>query len=73
MMNILAGLLIKLIQAYQIMLSPLFGQQCRFYPTCSQYAIEVINKHGAFLGTYYTIRRLMRCHPWHAGGHDPIP
>ncbi|HSI42964.1 MAG TPA: membrane protein insertion efficiency factor YidD [Methylotenera sp.] len=73
MMNILAGLLIKLIQAYQIMLSPLFGQQCRFYPTCSQYAIEVINKHGAFFGTYYTIRRLMRCHPWHAGGHDPIP
>ena len=73
MMNILAGLLIKLIQAYQIMLSPLFGQQCRFYPTCSQYAIEVISKHGALLGTYYTIRRLLRCHPWHAGGHDPIP
>lgn len=73
MMNILAGLLIKLIQAYQIMLSPLFGQQCRFYPTCSQYAIEVINKHGALFGTYYTLRRLLRCHPWHAGGHDPIP
>lgn len=72
-MNILAGLLIKLIQAYQIMLSPLFGQQCRFYPTCSQYAIEVINKHGAIIGTYYTVRRLLRCHPWHAGGHDPIP
>ena len=72
-MNILAGLLIKLIQAYQIILSPLFGQQCRFYPTCSQYAIEVIPKHGAFVGTYYTIRRLSRCHPWHAGGHDPVP
>ena len=73
MMNILAGLIIKLIQAYQIMLSPLFGQQCRFYPTCSQYAIEVINRHGAIIGIYYTIRRLLRCHPWHAGGHDPIP
>jgi putative membrane protein insertion efficiency factor len=72
-MNILAGLLIKLIQAYQLVLSPLFGQQCRFYPTCSQYAIEVINKHGAVIGSYYTIRRLLRCHPWHAGGHDPIP
>ena len=72
-MNILAGLLIKLIQAYQIILSPVFGQQCRFYPTCSQYAIEVIHKHGAFVGTYYTIRRLSRCHPWHAGGHDPVP
>lgn len=72
-MNILAGLLIKLIQAYQLMLSPLFGQQCRFYPTCSQYAIEVIDKHGAVIGSYYTIRRLLRCHPWHAGGHDPIP
>lgn len=72
-MNILAGILIKLIQAYQLVLSPLFGQQCRFYPTCSQYAIETISKHGAVIGSYYTIRRLLRCHPWHAGGHDPIP
>lgn len=51
----------------------MLGQQCRFYPTCSQYAIEAIRKHGAFLGTYFTVRRLLRCHPWHAGGHDPIP
>ena len=62
-----------LIKAYQVCLSPFFGQHCRFYPTCSQYAIEVINKHGAIIGSYYTIRRLLRCHPWHACGHDPIP
>lgn len=72
-MNIMARILMWMIRAYQVILSPLFGQQCRFYPTCSQYAIEAINRHGAIVGSYYTIRRLMRCHPWHAGGHDPIP
>lgn len=66
-------ILIWMIKAYQEMLSPYFGQQCRFYPTCSHYAIETINKHGAMFGTYYSVRRLLRCHPWHAGGHDPIP
>ena len=65
--------MIWMIKAYQVMLSPYFGQQCRFYPTCSHYAIETINKHGAMFGTYYSVRRLLRCHPWHAGGHDPIP
>jgi hypothetical protein len=72
-MNIMARILMWMIRAYQVILSPLFGQQCRFYPTCSQYALEAINRHGAIVGSYYTIRRLMRCHPWHAGGHDPIP
>ena len=72
-MNIIARLLVGIVKAYQIMLSPFFGQQCRFYPTCSQYALDVIHKHGAAVGTYYTIRRLLRCHPWHAGGHDPAP
>jgi putative membrane protein insertion efficiency factor len=62
-----------LIKAYQVLLSPFLGQQCRFYPTCSQYGLEAIKKHGAIVGSYYTIRRLLRCHPWHAGGHDPIP
>ena len=69
----MARILMYLIKAYQVCLSPFFGQHCRFYPTCSQYAIEVINKHGAIIGSYYTIRRLLRCHPWHACGHDPIP
>lgn len=72
-MNMMARLLIQMIKAYQLLLSPFFGQQCRFYPTCSQYALDAINKHGAITGAYYTIRRLLRCHPWHAGGHDPIP
>lgn len=72
-MNIVTRLLVGVVKAYQLILSPMLGQQCRFYPTCSQYAIEAIRKHGAFLGTYFTVRRLLRCHPWHAGGHDPIP
>ena len=72
-MNIMARILMWMITAYQVILSPFFGQQCRFYPTCSQYALEAINRHGAIVGSYYTMRRLMRCHPWHAGGHDPIP
>ena len=58
---------------YQILLSPLIGQQCRFSPTCSQYALDAIYKHGALRGAYYASRRLFRCHPWHAGGHDPVP
>jgi hypothetical protein len=56
-----------------LVLSPFFGQQCRFYPTCSHYAVEAIQKHGALRGSYYTVRRLLRCHPWCDGGHDPIP
>ncbi len=72
-MNIVARLLVGVVKAYQLILSPMLGQQCRFYPTCSQYAIEAIHKHGAILGAYFTVRRLLRCHPWHAGGHDPIP
>ncbi|MEI7574107.1 MAG: membrane protein insertion efficiency factor YidD [Methylotenera sp.] len=69
----MARILMWMIRAYQVILSPFFGQQCRFYPTCSQYALEAINRHGAIVGSYYTMRRLIRCHPWHAGGHDPIP
>lgn len=69
----MARILMWLIKTYQVLLSPFFGQQCRFYPTCSQYALEVINKYGAIVGSYYTVRRLLRCHPWRDGGHDPIP
>ncbi|PPC93518.1 MAG: membrane protein insertion efficiency factor YidD [Methylotenera sp.] len=69
----LSRILIGLIKGYQYLLSPLIGQQCRFYPTCSQYALEAIEKHGAIKGGYYMTHRLMRCHPWCAGGHDPIP
>lgn len=69
----MARILISIVKAYQLVLSPFFGQQCRFYPTCSQYSVEAIQKHGALRGTYYTVRRLTRCHPWCDGGHDPIP
>ncbi len=69
----MARLLIWIVKAYQLVLSPFFGQQCRFYPTCSQYAVEAIQKHGALQGSYYTVHRLCRCHPWCEGGHDPVP
>ncbi|HSH73416.1 MAG TPA: membrane protein insertion efficiency factor YidD [Methylophilaceae bacterium] len=69
----MARILTWLIRAYQLLLSPFFGQQCRFSPTCSQYALEAVQKHGAVRGTYFAIRRLLKCHPWHIGGHDPIP
>lgn len=65
--------LVALIRLYQIVLSPFFGQQCRFNPTCSHYAIESIQKHGAWRGLGLTLKRLSRCHPWHAGGSDPVP
>jgi putative membrane protein insertion efficiency factor len=72
-MKIMAQLLIWVIRGYQILLSPFFGQQCRFYPTCSAYATQAINRHGAIKGSYYALRRILRCHPWHVGGSDPIP
>jgi putative membrane protein insertion efficiency factor len=65
--------LIALIKLYQLALSPFFGQHCRFTPTCSQYAIESIQTLGALKGFLLTIKRLSRCHPWHVGGHDPVP
>lgn len=62
-----------LIRAYQLVLSPLLGPSCRFYPSCSQYGIEAIDTHGALRGTWLTIKRISRCHPWHEGGFDPVP
>lgn len=66
-------ILIACIKMYQIALSPFFGQQCRFNPTCSHYAIEAIQKHGALSGMVLAVKRISRCHPWHAGGSDPVP
>ena len=66
-------ILVAFVRLYQIALSPFFGQQCRFNPTCSHYAIESIQKHGAWRGLGLTLKRLSRCHPWHAGGSDPVP
>jgi putative membrane protein insertion efficiency factor len=61
------------IRAYQLMLSPLIGPSCRFYPSCSQYGIEAIETHGSLRGTWLTLKRISRCHPWHEGGFDPVP
>jgi hypothetical protein len=66
-------ILIGLIQVYRWFLSPLLGQNCRFYPTCSCYAQESIGRHGPLRGTWLAIRRISRCHPWHPGGYDPVP
>ncbi|MDM5177999.1 membrane protein insertion efficiency factor YidD [Massilia sp. CCM 8695] len=66
-------LLVWLLRGYQLMLSPMLGQRCRFYPTCSNYAIEAIRTHGAARGSLLAARRLCRCHPWDDGGFDPVP
>ena len=73
MLKILNYFLIVPIKLYQILLSPLIGQSCRFNPTCSNYAIEAINKHGPFKGFWLAIKRISKCHPWGASGHDPVP
>lgn len=62
-----------LLRGYQLFVSPLLGPRCRFYPSCSQYAIEAVHLHGSLRGSLMALRRLLRCHPWHAGGYDPVP
>ncbi|MCX4259152.1 MAG: membrane protein insertion efficiency factor YidD [Muribaculaceae bacterium] len=66
-------LLILPIRFYQLSISPMFPSSCRFIPTCSQYAIEAITKHGAIKGTWLTLKRIARCHPWGGSGYDPVP
>ena len=61
------------IRAYRYIISPMLGPTCRFYPSCSCYAEEALQRHGALRGSYLTVRRLLRCHPWHEGGYDPVP
>ena len=65
--------LIGLLKAYRLLLSPWLGSSCRFEPSCSRYAIEAIERHGAAAGSYLMLRRLARCHPWCDGGCDPVP
>jgi putative membrane protein insertion efficiency factor len=66
-------LLLGLIAGYRYLLSPLLGPSCRFYPTCSSYAAEAIEKHGAWKGSWLAIKRIAKCHPWHPGGVDLVP
>jgi putative membrane protein insertion efficiency factor len=67
------SLFIGLIKAYQYLISPLLGPSCRFHPTCSHYAIEAISEYGVLKGGYLSVRRIIKCHPLHEGGHDPVP
>lgn len=66
-------LLLILLRAYQLCISPFLGQNCRFYPSCSEYATEAVREHGALKGSALTARRLCKCHPFHPGGVDPVP
>lgn len=65
-------LLCFLIWTYQYLISPILGPRCRFYPSCSTYAYEAISYHGSMRGLWFTFKRLLRCHPWHPGGYDPV-
>lgn len=73
MLSFLSKPLIWIVRAYQLAISPLLPPSCRFYPTCSCYAIEALQRHGALKGMWLAVRRIARCHPWHPGGHDPVP
>ena len=66
-------LLMALVRGYRLLLSPWLGSSCRFEPTCSAYSLQALQRHGAALGTYLTLRRVVRCHPLCEGGHDPVP
>jgi putative membrane protein insertion efficiency factor len=65
-------LLISLIRLYKYILSPVLPRSCRFTPTCSEYSINAIKKYGSFRGLYLSLRRILRCHPFHPGGYDPV-
>ncbi|MFC3125785.1 membrane protein insertion efficiency factor YidD [Pseudoroseomonas globiformis] len=68
-----AWALIGGVRTYQLTVRGLIGSHCRFYPHCSAYAIEAVKLHGASKGSWLTLKRILRCHPWHAGGYDPVP
>ena len=72
-MGLFATILRVLIRAYQLVLSPFCMGSCRYLPSCSEYAMEAVERHGALKGSWLALRRLLRCHPWGADGYDPVP
>jgi putative membrane protein insertion efficiency factor len=66
-------LLIGLVRFYQYAISPLVGRRCRYFPTCSEYTLDAVQKYGAAKGGWMGAKRICRCHPWHPGGYDPVP
>ncbi|SFB96479.1 hypothetical protein SAMN05421780_102118 [Flexibacter flexilis DSM 6793] len=71
--NIFVGLLVLLVRIYQYVLSPILPNACRYTPTCSQYTVEALQKHGVFKGLWLAAKRIASCHPWGGHGHDPVP
>ena len=71
--RVAARVLVVLVRAWQIALSPILGPSCRFHPSCSAYAVEALERHGAWRGAGLSARRIARCHPFHEGGLDPVP
>ena len=71
-MNICVYLLIKLIKIYKFLISPLLGDSCRYFPTCSDYSIESLRTYGLFKGLFLSLKRILSCHPWGDGGFDPV-
>jgi putative membrane protein insertion efficiency factor len=67
------NIVLMLIRGYQILVSPLLGANCRFHPTCSEYALSAVSRHGVLRGGRMALVRILKCHPWHAGGVDPVP
>ena len=66
-------MLVLLVRGYQVAISPLLPPACRYYPTCSHYAVEALERHGAWRGGWLALRRILRCHPFRPGGYDPVP
>lgn len=71
--SLLVWPLVLAIRAYQLAISPMLGNRCRFHPSCSDYSMEALQRHGVFRGLWLAMRRIGRCHPWHPGGYDPVP